>query len=174
MTFNGANATYFKGGLGVSIDGKTEADGGAEIEHKVMMMFPAVAAIGYDLMDTLSIEGEFSIRANYYDSKVLTNTIDVKSIAVNVVGNLPEDMMGAWGLYGGLGAAYSLYALGLGEDAEYAFGGQTFLGADYKLESNIRLGLEARYFTSVQDIEVGGVDLSYSQIAALFTAKFPF
>lgn len=174
MNISSANASYFKGGFGVSIDGKTEDDSGGEIEHRTMMMFPIVAAYGYDFLDYLKFEGEFSLRASYYDSKALQNTIDVKTIAFNVVGQLPDDMCGNWGFNAGLGTTYSLFALGLGGDPEYGFGAQGFLGADYKLESNVRIGLEARYFTSIQDIEVSGSDLKYSQISALITAKFPF
>lgn len=174
-----SSADYIKGGLGVSISGDTTLkSGGAELEkeHKVMMMFPMIAAYGLNVNEFIAIEGELSLRTTNYKDKTVSNSITSNNIAINVVGTLPESMMlSNFNVFGGLGIAYGQYALGGATEKELGSAAQAFIGFDYTLESKVKLGLEYRYFQSIPEIDLGsGVEADYLNTSAIFSAKFPF
>jgi opacity protein-like surface antigen len=170
-----SNADYIKGALGANIDSEatfTSAGTSTTEELKTMILFPVVFAYGYELMENLSLEGELSLQTANYKTPGLSNSASTNNFAINAVGSLPVD---AIGIYIGIGAAYGMYRMGGGsEKTGYGIGAQSFVGVDYALDSGTRLGLEYRYFQSVQDIDIGGgIDAEYKSHSALATAKFP-
>jgi opacity protein-like surface antigen len=166
-----SQANYLKGGLGVSLGGETEfhSNGDTTRDHESSIMFPLLLAYGWEIAPHLSIEAEGSVRHNEY--KGLARSGDVGALGANAVGNFS---LGKFDLFLGAGAGYGIYKL-MGAKKDFALSGQGFVGANYLLESGIRLGAEYRYFRTLGDVDAdSGVTATYTSTAFILSAMFPF
>jgi hypothetical protein len=167
-----SHANYLKGGLGVSLGDETEFDASGVTSTqklKSSIMFPLLFAYGYELNKFLTFEGEFAVRHNDYDK--INRSAQAITAGGNVIGTLPVD---SYTFFGGVGANYGVFKL-IGAKKDWGFAAQAFAGGDYRLASGTRLGIEYRYFMTLQDIDAdAGVTGKYKNSAILLTAKYDF
>jgi opacity protein-like surface antigen len=166
-------ANYFKGGVGYSLSGETKFTGttSATRDHDSKVLFPLLVAYGFEITNEVYGEIEVAYRSSEYKDSAL-NSLDPKvfSGAFNLVGNIPMDSLV---LTGGLGATYGKYNnLAFNAKNSTGFGVQAFGGVDFKVQENVTLGAELRYFTTVSDINLGsGTDAEYTNTAVMFVFK---
>jgi opacity protein-like surface antigen len=166
-------ANYFKGAIGYSLGGNTKFSGDSVTsetdKHDTQFLFPMLVAYGFEMTNEVYGEVEVAYRSTEYD---VSNSIKPKALtaAFNVVGNVPLD---AVNLTGGIGATIGQYGdLAAGFDTGTAFGVQAFGGVDFKIQDNVTLGAELRYFTTITKIDIGsGVDAEFTNTAVLFVFK---
>lgn len=166
-----SQANYFKGGVGYAIGGEVESDT-VSLDLDNQFLSPLLVAYGIEMYDNLHVELEAAYRMNEYD--VSGNTVDPKvfTFGVNLAGAFP--VSDAVSLAGGIGLTYGKYGdFETGGHDDETLGAQVFAGADFKVQDNITLGGELRYFTTMSDFESSpGTDVSYQQTALMFNAKF--
>ena len=72
----------------------------------------------------------------------------------------------------GIGGYYIDVDVPFGDDEDFVFGGQIFLGASFEL-GPVGVGAEVKYFATT-DAELLGGDLSLEGVALMATATFKF